>query len=57
MARPKRIRMCEQADGKSRRAGGGHQWLKRCANRLQRRQAKSDPDCVPTHNRHKGYET
>jgi len=47
----------EQADGKGRRAGSGHNWLKRQKNRVERRKAKRDPECTPGYGRYKGYET
>jgi len=48
---------CEQADGKSKRGDGYHQFLKRRKNRIERRKAKRDPDATPTYRRYSGYET
>lgn len=52
-----RIKLHEQADGHSRRAGQYHQWLKREVNRTERRRARRDPGCVPCYGRYQGYET
>jgi hypothetical protein len=46
-----------QADGRSRRAGGGHQFLKKQKARAERRRARQNPECVPGYGRYKGYET
>jgi len=46
----------EQADGKSRRAGNAHQYLKRQKNRIERRRAKKDPECTPEYGKYRGYE-
>ncbi len=48
---------CEKADGKSRRAGGYHQFIKRRKNRVERRRAKHDPECQPGYGRYRGWET
>jgi|APGre2960657404_1045060.scaffolds.fasta_scaffold878139_1 hypothetical protein len=48
---------CEQADGKSTRGGGYHQFLKRRKNRVERRKAKRDPEAAPTYRRYAGWET
>ena len=40
--------MKEQADGRSRRAGGFHQFLKK---------AKTNPEAQPSYGRYAGYET
>lgn len=48
---------CEQADGKSQRGGGYHQFLKRRKNRVERRKAKRDPEAAPTYRRYAGWET
>ncbi len=47
----------EQADGKSRRAGGAHQFTKRRKRRAERRKANRDPEAPPTYTRYRGYET
>lgn len=48
--------LTEQADGHSKKGYGGHQWLKRRKNKLERRKAKQDPECAPTYGRYKGWE-
>jgi hypothetical protein len=47
----------EQADGKSKRGDGYHQFLKRQKRRLERRRAKQDPEAQPTYGKYAGYET
>ena len=47
----------EQADGKSKRASGYHQFLKKRKHRLERRKAKRDPEQPATYTRYKGWET
>lgn len=47
----------EQADGKSRRAGGGHQFIKRKKRRIERHRAKKNPETPPAYNRYRGWET
>lgn len=47
----------EQADGKSRRAGGHHQFIKRKKRRSERHKARANPESAPTYNRYRGYET
>jgi hypothetical protein len=47
----------EQADGRSRRKGDYHAFLKRRKNRLERRKANKTPDCQPTYRRYAGWET
>lgn len=47
----------EQADGKSRRAGGGHQFIKRKKRRAERRKARVNPEAAPGYKRYAGYET
>ena len=53
----KNDRCCEveQADGR----GGNsyHRFLKRRKNRIERKRAKQNPDCVPGYGRYSGYET
>ena len=49
--------MKEQADGRSRRAGGFHQFLKKAKNRAERRKAKTNPEAQPSYCRYAGYET
>jgi len=46
----------EKADGKSKRAGGYHQWLKRQKARIERRRAKRDPECRPGYGKYRGWE-
>lgn len=46
-----------QADGRSSRDGGSHQFLKRRKHRLERRLAKLDPENPPSYGKYKGYET
>lgn len=48
---------CEQADGRSKRGDGYHQFLKRRKNRVERRRAKAKPDCQPHYGKYAGYET
>jgi len=50
------MRKVMQADGKSKRAGGCHQYLKRLKNRTERRRAKRDPECAPAYGKYHGYE-
>jgi hypothetical protein len=50
------IKLHEQADGRSRRAGQYHQLLKRRVNRTERHRAKRDPECRPCYGRYQGYE-
>lgn len=47
----------EQADGRSKRPNGYHQWLKRQKHRLERHRAKQNPECNPGYGRYRGYET
>jgi hypothetical protein len=47
----------EQADGKSRRAGGGHQFIKRKKRRIERRKAKANPEAAPTYGKYRGWES
>ncbi len=47
----------EQADGSSSRKGGYHASLKKVKNRVERRRAKYDPECLPAYRRYRGYET
>ena len=47
----------EQADGISRRSGGYHQYIKKKKRQIERRRAKSDPECQPLYGRYKGWET
>jgi hypothetical protein len=49
--------MREQADGRSKRGNGYHQWLKRRKRRDERRKAKLRPDAPPTYGKYKGWET
>jgi len=48
---------CEQADGKSKRGDGYHQFLKRRKNRIERRKAKLNPKSQPTYGKYDGWET
>jgi hypothetical protein len=47
----------EQADGKGRRAGDWHSFIKRQKRREERRKAKRDLDYRPIYNRYCGWET
>ncbi len=47
----------EQADGRSKRPKGYHQWLKRQKHRLERHRANRNPECVPSYGKYRGYET
>jgi hypothetical protein len=47
----------EQADGKSKRSGDYHSFIKKRKRRIERRKAKIDPESAPTYNRLKGFET
>lgn len=46
----------EQADGKSKRGNGCHQFLKKRKHRIERRKAKKDPESQPTYTKYKGWE-
>ena len=48
---------CEQADGKSSRAGGRHQFTKRRKRRTERHAANRKPDVQPGYGKYQGYET
>ena len=50
------VRGVAQADGKSKRHGGYHYWLKRWKARKERREARNNPECQPTYNRYRHYE-
>jgi len=57
-----RIAKCEQADGSSHlgamtRRASYHRSLKRRKNRLERRRARLNPECVPGYGRYAGWET
>ena len=52
----KRIGKVEQADGRSRRAGGHHAFLKKRKARIERRRAKSNPETPPGYGRYQGWE-
>lgn len=52
-----RVRLEEQADGKSKRGNGYHQYLKRSKHRAERRRAKADPECQPAYGKYAGWET
>jgi len=61
VSHPRRIKMkpCEMQISRrfrSRRAGGGRQWIKRQASRQERRQAKADPENAPRQRRYYGYD-
>ena len=47
----------EQADGKSKRGDGYHQFLKIRKRRIERRRAKRDPGCQPLYGKYEGWET
>ena len=44
----------EMADGYS--GGRYHRWLKKYKNRIERRRAKRNPECVPGYGFYRGYE-
>jgi hypothetical protein len=46
----------EQADGRSKHAGGGHQFRKIQKRRRERRRAKRNPECFPGYGRYSGWE-
>lgn len=48
---------CEQADLKQSSKNAYHKFLKRRKNRLERRKANIDPECVPGYGKYKGWET
>lgn len=48
---------CEQADGKSKRGNGYHQFIKRRKNRIERRKVKLNPNAPPTYGKYDGWET
>lgn len=47
----------EQADGKSGKRGGYHQFLKKQKHRIERHRAKADPETQPLYRAYAGYET
>jgi hypothetical protein len=47
----------EQADGRSKRGNGYHQFLKRRKAKLERRAARKNPETPPAYGRYAGYET
>ena len=47
----------ECADGKSRRAGSWHKFLKRMKNRSERRREKRDAECHPGYGKYSGWQT
>lgn len=47
----------EQADGKSKRRGGYHQYLKKRKRKLERRKARANVEAQPTYGRYTGWET
>lgn len=47
----------EKADGRSKRSGGYHQWLKQKKARSERKKARKNPDCQPTYGKYTGWET
>lgn len=47
----------EQADGKSKRGDGYHQFIKRRKRRMERHRANRKPDCQPTYGKYGGWET
>jgi len=47
----------KQADGKSKRGDGYHQFIKRRKSRIERRKAKLNPSCQPTYGKYAGWET
>lgn len=55
------MKLVEKADGKSkagkRRKSNYHRFLKKEKNKIERRKAKSDPECAPTYGVYRGWET
>lgn len=49
-----RVPMIEQADGYS--GSRYHRFLKKYKNRIERRRAKRNPECVPCYRLYRGYE-
>jgi len=49
------IAKVEQADGTH--GGGYHRFIKRRKNRVERRAAKRNPECIPGYKRYSGYES
>ena len=49
-------KLCEQADGRSRRPNGYHQFLKHRKRRVERRKARKNPETQPTYGRYRGWE-
>ena len=49
--------LTEQADGKSKRGNGYHQYLKKRKAKLERRKANQDPGSSPSYGKYKGWET
>ena len=48
----------EQADGRgSKRKGSFHTHLKKQKRRVERRKAKTNPECPPAYGKYSGYET
>lgn len=45
----------EKADGWV--AGNYHRFLKRQKNRIERKRAKQNPECVPAYGKHRGWES
>lgn len=45
---------CEKADGDS---GNYHRFIKRLKNRLERRKAKHNPECLPSYGKYRGWES
>lgn len=47
---------CEKADAISCDSKY-HRYIKRLKNRIERRRAKENPECLPTYRRYTGWET
>jgi hypothetical protein len=46
----------EKADGKSKRKGGYHQFLKKLKARFERRKAKKNPNNPASYGKYRGWE-
>jgi len=54
--RNKRAKNFEQADGGSSRECSYHRFIKKAKNRLERRRARENPDCIPGYGKYTSYE-
>ncbi len=52
-----KISLGMQADGRSKRAGQFHQFVKKAKLRKERRRANKDPETPPTYGKYRGWET